>query len=113
MTREPTTPLFRWDGKYWGFVANGQVYDRYGHHVGWVEQTDVYHRNGRFMGGLRERHYVLRDRLRAEPIHLAPRPAVDYPTPPDPVLDRDERDPLEGWRDALPWPLPPPDPPTR
>lgn len=107
-----TTPLFRWGGAYWGFVAADQVYDRYGRHVGWLQGSDVYHRNGRFLGELRDQHYVLRNALRAEPIHLAPRPAVDYPTPSAPLPDRAERDPIDGWSDALPWPLPPPHPPT-
>jgi hypothetical protein len=106
-----TTPLFRWDGRYWGFVANGGVYDRYGRHVGWLDGPDAYHLTGRFMGELRDRVHVLRDVLRAEPIHRAPRTAVPHPTPPAPPPDREAREPLDGWTDALPWPLPPPTPP--
>lgn len=104
-------PLFRWDGQYWGFVADEGLYDRYGRHVGWVQGVNVYERSGRFMGELRFGQYVLRDLLRAEPIHRAPRPAVPYPTPPAPAPDRDTRPPIADWRDALPWPLPPPEPP--
>ncbi len=106
-----TGPLFRWDGKYWGFVADGALCDRYGRHVGWLEGADAYQRNGRFMGELREGRYVLRDVLRPEPIHRAPRAAVPYPTPPAPAPDREAREPLDTWREALPWPLPPPEPP--
>ncbi len=106
-----TTPLFRWDGKYWGFLADGELYDRYGRHVGWLEGHDAYHRNGRFMGALRDGRHVLRDVLRGEPIHRAPRVAVPYPTPPTPPPDRGARELLDGWTDALPWPLPPPEPP--
>lgn len=105
------TSLFRWDGRYWGFVADGALYDRHGRHVGWLDGTDAYHRDGRFMGELRDGAYVLRDVLRAEPIHRAPRPAVPYPTPLAPPPDREAREPLDGWADALPWPLPPPTPP--
>ncbi len=107
----PVRPLFRWDGPYWGFVAGDALYDRYGRHVGWLDGRDAYHRSGRFMGELREGGYVLRDTLRAEPIHLAPRAAVPHPAPPAPMPDRDARDPIDGWVDALPWPLPPPEPP--
>jgi hypothetical protein len=106
-----TTPLFRWDGKYWGFLADGGLFDRYGRHVGWLEGTDAYHGNGRFMGELRDGRHVLRDLLRAEPIHRASRAAVPHQTPPSPVPDRRAREPAEGWADALPWPLPPPQPP--
>jgi hypothetical protein len=104
-------PVFRWEGNYWGFVAGGQLYDRYGRHVGWLEGSDVYLRRGAFLGELRGSRYVLRDVLRAEPIHRAARPAVPYATPPAPPPDRDPRDAMDGWRDALPWPLSPPEPP--
>ncbi|MBI3456288.1 MAG: hypothetical protein HY002_10925 [Candidatus Rokubacteria bacterium] len=106
-----TTPLFRSDGTYWGFLAGDRVYDRYGRDVGWLEGTDVYHRSGRFMGELVHRHYVLRNMLRSEPIHREPRPPVPYSTPPAPPPNRGARDPLDDWNDALPWPLSPPEPP--
>jgi len=106
------TPLFRWSGTYWGFIDHGQVYDRHGRHLGWFEGRDLYDRTGRFVGELRDDHYVLRNLFRAEPLPLAARPPVDRETPPAVPPDRDERDPLPDWRDALPWPLPPPKPPT-
>jgi hypothetical protein len=62
------------------------------------------------MGELRYGQYVLRDLLRPEPIHRAPRDAVPYPAPPAPPPDRDLRAPIADWRDALPWPLAPPAP---
>jgi hypothetical protein len=104
-------PLFRWDGPYWGFVADGSLFDRYGRHVGWLEGADVYHRTGRFMGALRDGQYIVRDLLRAEPIPRAPRPAVPYPAPPAPLPPRGARAPIADLVDALPWPLPPPEPP--
>jgi hypothetical protein len=107
-----TTPVFRWDGHYWGFLAGTALHDRHGRQVGWLEERDVFDLAGRFLGELREGAYVVRDRLREEPLHRAPRPAVPYPTPPNPVPDRDARDPLDDTVDALPWPLPRPDPPT-
>jgi hypothetical protein len=106
-----TTAIFRWDGTYWGFLAADGLYDRYGRHVGWREHADVFDRTGRFMGELRDEHYVLRNRLRAVPVHRSPRPALPYPTPPAPLPDRQARDALDDWTDALPWPLPPPEPP--
>ncbi len=102
-------PLFRWDGQYWGFVVDDGLYDRHGRHVGWLEGNDVYDRSGRFMGELMNRYYVLRNLLRPEPIQRASRPAVPHPTTPSPPPDRQARPILEGWKDALPWPLPPPE----
>jgi len=107
-----TAPVFRWDGQYWGFLSGGTLHDRYGRQVGWLDGADVFHLAGGFLGELRDGAYVLRNRLREEPVHRAPRPAAPYPTPPTPVPDRGARDPLDDWTDALPWPLPRPDPPT-
>jgi hypothetical protein len=103
-----TTNLFRWDGHYWGFLAGDLVYDRYGRQVGWLDGNDVYDRNGRFMGELMNHFYVLRNVLRPEPIHRAPRPPTPFPTPPSPPPDRQARPSMDGWADALPWPLEPP-----
>jgi hypothetical protein len=109
------TPLFRWDGAYWGFLLENQLYDRYGRHVGWFETPgiDVYDLSGHFMGELWEEQYVLRSIFRSEPIPRASRAPVPYPTPPAAPPERDARDPREDWSDALPWPLAPPEPPTR
>lgn len=107
-----TASLFRWSGAYWGFVAADRVYDRYGRHVGWVAGKDVYRLTGGFLGEMRDEHYVLRNVVRAEPVHRAARPAVPYLCPPAAEPDRDARDALDGWRDALPWPLSPPEAPT-
>ena len=104
-------PLFRWAGQYWGFVADDAMYDRHGRHVGWLDGNDVYDRSGKFLGELMNQYYVLRNVLRPEPIHLAPRPAVPYPAAPAPPPDREPRAVLDGWTDALPWPLPPPERP--
>ncbi|MGH7321690.1 MAG: 4-fold beta flower protein [Candidatus Rokuibacteriota bacterium] len=104
-------PLFRWGGAYWGFIAGDGVFDRYGRHVAWLEGDDVFDLSGRFMGELREGQYVLRNRLRPAPVHRAPRPAAPHPTPAAPPPERAARDPLDDWADALPWPLPPPEPP--
>jgi hypothetical protein len=105
--------VFRWDGAYWGFTVGDVLYDRYGHSIGWIEGTEVFHFDGHFLGELRDGEYVLRDELREDPIPRAPRPVAPYLTPPDPLPARAARAPVEGWRDALPWPLSPPDPPTR
>jgi hypothetical protein len=110
MAALPPRPVFRWAGQYWGFLAGSELYDRYGRHVGWLEGADVYLRSRAFLGELRAEGYVVRDVLRAEPVHRAARAAVPYGTSPASPPDRDACDPVDGWRDALPWPLRPPEP---
>jgi hypothetical protein len=107
-----TTAVFRWAGQYWGFLGDGVLYDRYGRQVGWREGADVFRLDGRFLGEVVDAHYVMRDRLREQPIHRAPRPGMRWPAPPLAAPDRAARDSLDDWADALPWPLPPPDPPA-
>ena len=120
MTDAPRAPvpIFRWSGAFWGFVEGDRLYDRYGRQAGWIEAVpgrspDVFDLQGRFLGELVGRHYVLRYALRNEPVHRAPRVRTTYPAPPDPPAARDPRTPLDDWIDALPWPLLPPDPPAR
>jgi hypothetical protein len=111
-------PVFRPSGAYWGFIEEERLYDRYGRQMGWLDPVpgqvpDVFDLAGRFLGQLVDRHYVLRYALRGEPIHRAPRPSTLHPAPPDRSPDREPYDPHQDWADALPWPLPPPDPPAR
>ena len=108
------TALFRRDGRYWGFLENGEIYDRHGRHAGWLmpgPEQDVYDLTGRFLGQLVEGHHVLRSVFRPEPVHRAPRPPTHHATPPDPWPDREPALAIDGWAEALPWPLRPPDPP--
>jgi hypothetical protein len=111
-------PVYRPSGAYWGFVEADRFYDRYGRQMGWLDPvagqaTDVFDLAGGFLGEVVDDHYVLRYAMRAEPVHRAPRPQTLHPAPPDRGPDREPRDPRQDWADALPWPLPPPDPPVR
>jgi hypothetical protein len=117
-TPRAPVPIFRWSGALWGFVEHDRLYDRHGRQAGWVEAVpgrgpDVFDLGGRFLGELFGRHYVMRHTLREEPVHRTPRVRTLHPAPPDPLPARDPRVPIDDWTDALPWPLPPPDPPAR
>jgi hypothetical protein len=116
--RPAPIPIHRWSGALWGFVDGERLFDRFGRQAGWIEPVfdrspDVFDLNGRFLGELFARHYVLRYALREEPLHRAPRVGHKHPAPPDPAPARDPRTPLDDWSDGLPWPLSPPDPPAR
>lgn len=147
MDAQVPMPVFRWDGKYWGFVLGSRLHDRYGRQAGWLEPRptstphtrdrrpaapgpetaagegpappaqvgslgmDLYDLSGRFLGELWEGQHVLRSVLRNPPVPRAARAPVPHPAPPAPAPDHEPRDPLDDWRDALPWPLFPPMPP--
>ena len=111
-----STPLFRWEGTYWGFLEGDRIYDRHGRQVAWLDTShghghDVYHLSGHFLGEWRDRHHVLRNVLRPDPVHRAQRAPIPTRVIPDPPSDHAACDPIDEWADALPWPLPPPTPP--
>lgn len=96
-----TRPIFRWDGKYAGFVFEGHLYDRWGNYWGWVdEEGNVWRSQGALLGELVEENYVLRkvgqERRKADPRTWPDRPAV-----PGPSANRPPKEPKEGWEDAL------------
>jgi hypothetical protein len=82
--RPAPIPIHRWSGALWGFVDGERLFDRFGRQAGWIEPVfdrspDVFDLNGRFLGELFARHYVLRYALREEPLHRAPRVGHKHP----------------------------------
>jgi hypothetical protein len=117
-SRRSPVPIFRWSGALWGFVDEDRLFDRFGRQAGWIEPVadrspDVFDLNGRFLGELFGRQYVMRYVLREEPIHRARCVGAIHRAPPDPLPARDPRTPIDDSHDGLPWPLFPPDPPAR
>ena len=44
-------PIFRWDGKYWGFIAGNNLFNANGEYRGWVENNgSVWSHEGRYFG---------------------------------------------------------------
>lgn len=100
-----TMPVFRWDGEYWGFLAEGHLYSPDGRYLGWVdEKKHVWLEDGAFLGYLKHENYILRNVHREE---LTPRwpkkppPPLDPAHVPAPKQKRPPKPPLHGWTDAL------------
>jgi hypothetical protein len=95
-------PVFRQDGSYWGFIADGYLFDAGGAYVGWVDTGRVWHRSGSFLGELVDGAYVLRDTmLTLSPMTGTVRRPPASPVPPQPAMGRMMVMMRTGWVDAL------------
>ncbi len=59
-TANATQPIYRWNGKYYGFMSNGYLLDANGTYRGWIDGNGtVWQANGKFLGDLVGGEYVL------------------------------------------------------
>jgi hypothetical protein len=63
-------PIFRWNGEYFGFVHRWRLFDSRSYYLGWVDEDEVWRRDGTYLGELVDGCYVLRRRNAAprEPV---------------------------------------------
>ena len=74
------TPVYRWSGYYFGFIADGHLFDAAGRYLGWVEADGtVWRVNGSYLGELVAGEFILRRSSVALPPN---RPARPFPAPP-------------------------------
>ena len=96
------TPIFRWDGQYWGFITQGRLFNAAGECKGWIEcDGSVWGDDGRYVGELHDGNYILRHSLKAGPVprvsHVRAVPRVS----PVPSATRIGRVPKGGYHDPL------------
>ena len=94
-------PIFRWSGKYFGFISNNYFFDSSGNCLGWLDKDRVWCSDGKFFGEIVKSNYILKRTAIAEP---APRAPVTPPAPVVPPVDLMDRVGLVemvGWEDAL------------
>jgi hypothetical protein len=95
-------PIFRWSGQYYGFVANGYLFDAESNLRGWVgSDGTVWRSDGQFLGDLVGGEYVLHQQSaprarRAK--RVLPSAPIDSPVRPP---DRVARAPRVGYVDGL------------
>jgi hypothetical protein len=94
-------PIFRWNGKYFGFFADGHLFDSASNYRGWVENDGtVWRSDGTFLGNLVGGEYVLlqKSAVRAS---RPPRAHPAVPATPARVEDRIGRGQRPGYVDGL------------
>jgi hypothetical protein len=95
------TPIFKWTGKYFGFIQGACLFDAVGCYLGWVEEGQLWGRNGAYVGEVVEQNYILRAKGMVPPLPRKPRIPPTAPIRPTPALNRTGRLYKSGWVDAL------------
>lgn len=63
-----TTPIYRWNGEYFGFLRNGRLFNASSEYLGWVtEDGRVWKTDGKFLGEIEDENYILRRTSMATP----------------------------------------------
>ena len=55
-------PIFRWNGEHFEFVHRWRLFDSRSYYLGWVDEGEVWRRDGTYLGELVDGCYVLRRR---------------------------------------------------
>ena len=98
-----TQPIYRWNGKYFGFMSNGYLLDSAGTYRGWIDGNGtVWQANGKFLGDLVGGEYVLLQqsiKRASQPKRLSPTPVALPPRPEDKPARSPRR--LRRWSGRL------------
>jgi len=96
-------PIFRWNGEHLGFIHRWRLFDLRSYYLGWVDEGEVWRRDGTYLGELVDGCYVLRRRNAAPRSPRVPIEQPSLPAPPSPWswTLRPHRKPRAGWADAL------------
>ena len=96
------TYIFRWNGKYFGFLLDDNFFDANAKWLGWIEDGQIWRENGELLGALHEDTYILKSttKLPPEP-KFPPVPPVppEAPVIPEDIVGKDVD--LENLADAL------------
>ncbi|WP_154202575.1 4-fold beta flower protein [Vibrio harveyi] len=96
------TPIYRWNGQYFGFIKNDRLFSASSQYLGWVtEDGRVWRRNGTFLGEVENENYILRRTSMATPATRAVRATPAIPATPARRANRAGKASIAGRIDAL------------
>ncbi|EGR1587508.1 hypothetical protein H7696_02420 [Vibrio alginolyticus] len=96
------TPIYRWNGQYFGFIKNDRLFNASSQYLGWVtEDGRVWRRNGTFLGEVENENYILRRTSMATPANRAVRATPATPVTPARRANRAGKALRAGRIDAL------------
>lgn len=94
--------IYRTNGIYLGFIANGMIFSRDGDYLGWLESKFAWDPSGRFKGQLWDTRYIIINRFGVQPLPKTPRPAPNEPPAlPDPPPNIAPVSLPTGWADSF------------
>ena len=75
--------IYRWNGEYFGFIYNENLYDKHSNYLGWIAENEIWKKDGSFLGEFLDGHYIMRRRkMPARPVRkigAAPRTPAMQP----------------------------------
>jgi hypothetical protein len=74
--RNMTQFIFRLNGEYFGFIWQARFFDKKSNYIGWLDGTEVWTIENKYMGELVDNKYILR------PLKVASHPKCKGPCPP-------------------------------
>ncbi len=96
------TPIFRWNGEYFGFISNGYVFREDSEYLGWLEDDgSAWGTDGTYLGELVNDNYILRNTSRMQPMSRMARMRPMTPMSPMRRMNRMGKMSRMGWADAL------------
>ncbi|WP_158144290.1 4-fold beta flower protein [Vibrio metschnikovii] len=96
------TPIYRWNGQYFGFIKNDRLFNASSQYLGWVtEDGRVWRRNGTFLGEVENENYILKRTSMATPANRAVRATPATPVTPARRANRAGKALRAGRIDAL------------
>ena len=96
------TPIFRWNGEYFGFIKNDRLFNAYSKYIGWItDDGRVWRNNGVFLGEIEKKNYILKRISMVRPVNKVPKVPPVPPIPPTPRTNRVPKTIKPGYVDAL------------
>ena len=97
-----TKPIFRWNGKYFGFIWKNRLFDEKSNYVAWIDGVEVWKKDGSYLGDLFEDTYILRaTKIEKRPPCTPTNIPSDSPTTPKLCSSREPREARKNYVDAL------------
>ena len=95
-------PIYKWSGKYWGFIYNNYLFDANSNYKGWIgNNMRVWDNNGNYLGELIKGNYILKNTNIVEPVSNVPKVPPIPPVSPMPRIDKVGKVEKVGWVDPL------------
>jgi hypothetical protein len=95
------TAIYRWNGRYFGFIYRDRFFDARSAYLGWVDGNEGWRKNGTYLGELVDGNYIIRRMNMATRARRAMRATPAKPAIPARRAKRAGRARRAGWVDAL------------
>ena len=97
-----TQPIFRWNGKYFGFIWKNRLFNDEAKYLAWIDGIEVWKKDGTYLGDLFEDTYILRaTKIENHPPCKPKNNPSEQTTKPKLCPSREPRETRRNYVDAL------------